>query len=195
MFDWTKNSTDPNYGPNFEKWDKFYSSISKLVFLPEIHPRKTHHEFIIDLLDVGGKILDIGIAEHTLDYVTKESWFHRKLRELEPKNEVWGLDINEELIKHVQSVSGWERLLVYDATKPSFKNDYFDAIHAGDVIEHVSDLGGFLSFCRDSLKPGGILVVTTPNPHSYEFIKRIFSHGTVPANMEHTCWITPPLNE
>ncbi len=196
MFDWTALSADPNHGPSLVGWSDYYSSISKLVFLPELGKNKTHHDFVRDLLNVNGRVLDIGIAEHTLEYVTKSSWFHLKLRELEPANEIWGLDINHELIEYVRGHYGWDRLMTYDATGEPFKREYFDAIHAGDVIEHVDNLGGFISFCRDSLKPGGQLVISTPNPHAYEFIKRVWHHDSVPANLEHTCWITPPsMNE
>jgi len=196
MFNWTALSLDPNHGPSLLAWDDYYASISKLVYLPQLARGKTQHDFIIDLLNVNGRILDIGIAEHTLEYVSKDSWFHRKLRALEPANEVWGLDINGKLVDHVRDHYGWDRLITHDATTAPFKTGYFDIVHAGDVIEHVDNVGGFLSFCRDSLKPGGALVITTPNPHAFEFVKRARRHGTVPANLEHTCWITPPsMNE
>lgn len=196
MFNWNGLSEDPNHGPSLEGWSDYYARISKLVFLPRLGKGKTHHDFVLDLLNVKGRILDIGIAEHTLEYVTRESWFHRKLRALEPANEVWGLDINQTLIEHVRGHYGWDRLMTYDATSAPFKREYFDAIHAGDVIEHVDNLGGFIEFCRGSLKPGGFLLVSTPNPHAWEFVKRIRDHATVPANLEHSCWITPPsMNE
>jgi SAM-dependent methyltransferase len=197
MFNWTPLSSNPNHGPTIESWTKFYNSISKLVMLPERTGGKTHHDFILDLLDVKGRILDIGIAEHTLENVGKDSWFHRKLRALEPDNEVWGIDINAAIIEHLRKQYNWERLLTHDATAAAFRSGYFDIVHAGDVIEHVGDVGRFLAFCSDSLRPGGALVILTPNPHAWEFIKRIRRYGgTIPANLEHTCWITPPsMNE
>mgnify|MGYP000552705285 CR=1 FL=1 len=39
----------------------------------------------------------------------------------------------------------------------------FDAIVAGDVIEHVNNPGLFLENCRKHLKAGGLLLITTPN--------------------------------
>lgn len=39
----------------------------------------------------------------------------------------------------------------------------FDAVFAGEVLEHVIDTDFFLSQCYSVLKPGGTLVLTTPN--------------------------------
>jgi SAM-dependent methyltransferase len=39
----------------------------------------------------------------------------------------------------------------------------FDAVFAGEVIEHQLDTAAFLAECRRVLRPGGILVLTTPN--------------------------------
>lgn len=195
MLDWTKISKDPNSSEISKAWKSFYDSISELVSLPEL--KLGHQDFVVDLIhSKGDKILDIGIAEHTEDYIDKDSWFHRKLREAKPGKEIWGVDINGELIEHIKKKYGWDNLYAHDATTEPLKKEYFDVIHAGDVIEHVSNIGGFIDFCKASLKPGGSLVISTPNPHALEFIKRVRLHGLIPANAEHTCWISAPsMNE
>ncbi len=38
-----------------------------------------------------------------------------------------------------------------------------DVVVAGEVIEHLDDPGGFLDGVHALVKPGGLLVVTTPN--------------------------------
>jgi 2-polyprenyl-3-methyl-5-hydroxy-6-metoxy-1,4-benzoquinol methylase len=44
-----------------------------------------------------------------------------------------------------------------------WKDATFDAVFAGEVIEHLLDTAGFLRECRRVLRPGGILTLTTPN--------------------------------
>jgi 2-polyprenyl-3-methyl-5-hydroxy-6-metoxy-1,4-benzoquinol methylase len=39
----------------------------------------------------------------------------------------------------------------------------FDVVWASEVIEHVADTGAWLSEVRRVLKPGGLLLMTTPN--------------------------------
>jgi ubiquinone/menaquinone biosynthesis C-methylase UbiE len=78
-----------------------------------------------------------------------------------------------------------------------------DAVWAGEVVEHVVDVGAFLSELRRVLKPGGPLVLTTPdhnrallarfaaNPHlfdehfsPYADHLRFFSHRTLDMALE-----------
>jgi SAM-dependent methyltransferase len=40
----------------------------------------------------------------------------------------------------------------------------FDAVLAGEIVEHVEDPYRFVRGCRDRLRPGGRLVLSTPNP-------------------------------
>ena len=43
------------------------------------------------------------------------------------------------------------------------ENDFVDAVVAGDVIEHIFDTDMFLSELHRILRPGGVLILTTPN--------------------------------
>ncbi len=44
----------------------------------------------------------------------------------------------------------------------------FDVVHAAHLIEHLNDPRGFLERARALLKPGGELVLTTPNEASFQ---------------------------
>jgi methionine biosynthesis protein MetW len=51
----------------------------------------------------------------------------------------------------------------------SFPDAHFDAIHMSHVIEHVHDPAALLQECNRILKPGGRLVILTPNTLSYGY--------------------------
>ena len=46
----------------------------------------------------------------------------------------------------------------------SIKEGY-DTILAGEIIEHLDSPQDFLAGCYEILNPGGILVISTPNPY------------------------------
>lgn len=51
-----------------------------------------------------------------------------------------------------------------DFSKPlPFRNNYFDFVFAGEIIEHVFDTKSFLLEIYRVLKPKGYLILTTPN--------------------------------
>lgn len=71
-------------------------------------------------------------------------------------------------------VSGVERL--------PFKNEAFNVLHVGEVIEHVIDPQSALAEWRRVIRPGGYLVVTTPNRrHRMARLTGI----EAPENLEH----------
>lgn len=49
------------------------------------------------------------------------------------------------------------------------------AVCAGELIEHLASPLSFLVECNQALMPGGILIISTPNPHyAAEFLKNLF---------------------
>jgi SAM-dependent methyltransferase len=53
-----------------------------------------------------------------------------------------------------------------DLAAVRFPADRFDAVYLSHLVEHVHDPVGLLRECRRVLKPGGALVVVTPNTDS-----------------------------
>ena len=89
-----------------------------------------------------------------------------------PYGEVYGIDLNKKAVgdavkQGIKAVAG--DVFELDAI---FKGKKFDAIIAGDIIEHVFDTDLFLKKLRSVLKEGGVLLLSTPN-----LPKRINSSG------------------
>jgi 2-polyprenyl-3-methyl-5-hydroxy-6-metoxy-1,4-benzoquinol methylase len=68
-----------------------------------------------------------------------------------------------------------------------YQPEYFDFVTLDQVIEHVTDPRGFLSGVARVLKPGGTVVISTPNPGG--FGRRIFGrrwiHWHIPYHLQH----------
>jgi 2-polyprenyl-3-methyl-5-hydroxy-6-metoxy-1,4-benzoquinol methylase len=197
MFDWTTISTNPINLDMLETWRQYYDK--NIVRFNMFH-EKHRDERILELCKIPGKqnikLLDIGFAEHGAEFSKQPDWFHRKLRGLS-SNQIYGLDINAKAVDEIAALTQYGNLIAGDATDTSLivGGGEFDVIHAGDVIEHLSNLGGFLEFCKNNLKNGGRIIITTPNPCAKNAYKT-WQHQGIIANMEHTCWITPTnMNE
>ncbi|MGK0379108.1 MAG: SAM-dependent methyltransferase [Patiriisocius sp.] len=93
------------------------------------------------------KVLDIGCSQYPNNFLNNQ--------------ELYGLDLNEaELPKnYLGFIQG-------DLTKVIEKNERFDAIIAGEVLEHIEDPIAFLKQCKSCLNKEGLLILSTPNPHS-----------------------------
>lgn len=50
-----------------------------------------------------------------------------------------------------------------DAEKLPFSSEQFDIITSFETIEHLTNYRDFLSECRRILKPGGLIIISTPN--------------------------------
>ncbi|MBD3369678.1 methyltransferase domain-containing protein [Candidatus Fermentibacteria bacterium] len=95
------------------------------------------------------RVLDIGWTELPNTYLDNE--------------EVVGLDRVEG-----DMPSNYSECVTGDATDlpEPFGRESFDALVAGEIIEHMERPVDFLRGCRAALSPGGVLVLSTPNPNS-----------------------------
>ncbi len=109
----------------------------------------------------GAKILDAGCA------------FGDLLALLDKKNYItYGIDVSEYAIAKAKKNTK-AKLIVGDLNeKLPYKDDFFDAVFALDIIEHLESPHQFLLDMHRVLKKKGVLFIQTPNINS--LFERIF---------------------
>ena len=91
--------------------------------------------------------------------------------------EVSAVDIVDELLPEARAAVGG-RFRVADMTRPlPWPDGSFELILCVEGIEHLEDAFAFLREMRRLLKPGGILMVSTPNIISLRSRMRFFGSG------------------
>jgi 2-polyprenyl-3-methyl-5-hydroxy-6-metoxy-1,4-benzoquinol methylase len=126
---------------------------------------------------VNKTVLDVGPAElvGTVHRDKEERWLHKKIAAVAAR--VVGLEISEE---QVQALRGMGYEVRWGNAEDFDLGEEFDVVLAGELIEHLSNPGRFLDCARRHLRPGGVLLLTSPNRFSaLEFLK-VFRRGVAP---------------
>jgi len=125
------------------------------------------YEETLKRIQPGWKVLEIGHGE---GYGT-----HR----IAEKADVIGIDIDPRIVEYASKKYGPELFRLYDGSHIPFDDNHFDAACMFQVIEHIVEDVAILREVRRVLKPGGILILTTPNR-----VMRV-PYGEMPWNIEH----------
>jgi SAM-dependent methyltransferase len=138
----------------------------------------------------GVDVLNVGCVNHSIAATEseKERWLQLKLSERFPGANVLGLDIDEENVARMRAQG--MNVGVGDAQRLTY-HEKFDTIILGEIIEHLENPGACLEGCRRALKPGGRIILSTPNifcvMHMLMYLKN-FDHAF---NTEHVAWFCP----
>jgi SAM-dependent methyltransferase len=109
--------------------------------------------FLLEHVAAGERVLDVGCGE---------GWFATELARAGVL--VMGIDVAEEPLRRGRQRDDGLDLRLVDADGPWPLDDAsFDAVWAGETIEHVADTIGWLSEIRRVLRPGGRLLLSTPD--------------------------------
>lgn len=102
-----------------------------------------------------------GSPERALDVGCSSGYLARRLAERGAS--VVGIDVDKQAVEEAREVC--EQVLTGDVETMElpFPKQSFDVVLCGDVIEHLRDPEAFLVRVRPLLRPGGRLVLATPN--------------------------------
>ena len=143
-------------------------------------------EFVADYAR-GKKVLHLGCIDHDL-FEAKERrhvWLHQRL--VEVAETTVGLDVLAERIPLLRSKGYDIRWADVEHLEDADMDMAFDLIVAGEIIEHLSNPGLFLSGVKRCFSEDTEMIITTPN---------CFALRRIPATLrnrertrqDHTCW-------
>jgi len=118
-----------------------------------------NHKNIISLLEKNNtaNFLDLGCDDGVL---TMEM-----AAKINTKN-IWGVEIVDERTKIAETKGITVKKFDLNE-KFDFENNFFDIVHANQVIEHLYNSDNFISEIYRILKPGGYAVISTENASSW----------------------------
>ncbi len=148
---------------------------------------------VIEQYVKAGKVLDVGCVDARPGRDSSASRLDRKVdllfkRIVELSDDAMGVDIDADGIEILRQ--GGYNVVAGDAATMDL-GVQFDTIVAGEVIEHVSNVGQFLANLGRHLTEDGVLIITTPNPYWSAQIGRIWRRGRCRVHEEHTAWFDP----
>lgn len=134
-------------------YKKIYSDQKNLGDLFE-SPRVNIMLDIINGLNITKKnILDIGCYDGTFLSLIKNR-----------NNNFFGIEASEWAAQKARENGIEVQKIFFDSMdKMQYADNFFDIVVAGEIIEHIFDTDFFLEEIRRVLKPGGHLIISTPN--------------------------------
>ena len=101
----------------------------------------------------GGKLIDLGTLDSLVPIMAKGMY---------PQAEIWGLDQAEEAIKQMQEQYRQIYYKVGDVYQTGFKDEEFNYIVMGEVLEHLENPELAILEAMRILKVGGTLAISVP---------------------------------
>jgi len=122
------------------------------------------------------KIVDIGCGKGR---------YLKKLYINNPKNEYWGIDISQEVLKYIRSpkINTKTGSILYTG----FDSDTFDFVYATESLEHAVFIDLAIKEMVRITKPGGVIVIIDKEAESFELVK--YCDWIDPAELSTKQWL------
>ena len=137
-------------------------------------------ELIGDVIRPEDTVLDIGFWGQGVGF-NDSNWAHRFLQA--KARAVYGLDLEYDE-NRLQNPTHYRKASAENFDFPV----KFDTVVALDLIEHLSNPGLFLDACARNLKPGGVLIIATPNCFNLFNMASKLTHHEPIMNRDETCY-------
>lgn len=85
--------------------------------------------------------------------------------------ETFGLELSGEAVKQAQTYYPHVSYFQGDALNHPFETGVFDLVISQEVIEHIEDQEAYIKVCYELLKPGGYMIMTTPNKRTFDHMQ------------------------
>jgi len=132
----------------------------------------------------GKDTLDLGSVDHHEDNSKSRYWLFKAIKD--NASSVLGLDYYKEGVEALRA-AGYD--IVHGDAQNFRVEKKFDIVTAGDLIEHLPNLDGFICSVKEALNSKGLLVISTPNPWCWKYLGYHFFFGKLqPVNREHVSW-------
>jgi 2-polyprenyl-3-methyl-5-hydroxy-6-metoxy-1,4-benzoquinol methylase len=135
----------------------------------DVHIEK--YFFAARLLDTKKKVLDVACGQGYGSFILSRF-----------SSQVVGVDIAEDRIATSSRLfhkEGNIEFILSDALRIDF-HDEFDLVACFETLEHIApgDQERFIRVLRRALKPGGILIISTPNRDAHTMVGKIHDNAT-----------------
>lgn len=150
------------------------------------------HDFLIEYCR-NKRVLHLGCVDAG---VLEEKWakgilLHQRLAAV--SSELWGIDIDKAGIQFLES-KGVARLLAADVTQENqirpLKDQTFDVIVAGEIVEHLLNPGLFLEAIKPLMRSGHTeLIVTVPNAFGIDALVALLRNVEF-VHPDHNYWFS-----
>jgi SAM-dependent methyltransferase len=153
----------------------YYPMPASLAELATVAEAERYKIDLVRRIVSGGRLLEIGPATGSFAYLAKQAGF-----------EVETIEMDAACCQFLEQVVGVRAVRSADAAGTLATLDGYNAIVLWHVIEHLSDPWETLDAARERLRPGGVLVIATPNPASFQFriFGRYWAHLDAPRHLE-----------
>jgi SAM-dependent methyltransferase len=123
-------------------------------FLFELHSTMLRRleKLFLKHIPAGGRVVDAGCGRSLFTEIRSDWPF-----------QVVAADVDPALITERSREHPWARWVVGEAVRLPLRDGCADAVFAGELVEHLPDPAAGLSEFRRVLRPGGTLILTTPN--------------------------------